>query len=48
MGLTLEELEQRHILRVLEHHNDNRSAAARALGISRATLYEKLHKYGLS
>ena len=46
--LTLEELEKRHVLRVLDHHNDNRSRAARALGISRATLYEKLHKYGLS
>jgi DNA-binding NtrC family response regulator len=48
VGLTLEELEKRHILRVLAHHNDNRSRAARSLGISRATLYEKLHKYGLS
>jgi DNA-binding NtrC family response regulator len=47
-ALTLEEIEKRHILRVLAHQNDNRSRAARALGISRATLYEKLHKYGLS
>lgn len=47
-GLTLDEIEKRHILRVLAHHNDNRSRAARALGISRATLYEKLHKYGLT
>jgi DNA-binding NtrC family response regulator len=48
VGLSLEEIEKRHILRVLAHQNDNRSRAARALGISRATLYEKLHKYGLS
>ena len=47
VGLTLEEVQRRHILKVLAHHNDNRSRAARALGISRATLYEKLHKYGL-
>jgi two-component system, NtrC family, response regulator AtoC len=46
--LPLEEIEKRHIMRVLAHHNDNRSRAARSLGISRATLYEKLHKYGLS
>jgi DNA-binding NtrC family response regulator len=48
VGLPLEEVEKRHIMRVLAHHNDNRSRAAKALGISRATLYEKLHKYGLA
>jgi DNA-binding NtrC family response regulator len=48
VNLPLEEVEKRHIIRVLAHHNDNRSRAARTLGISRATLYEKLHKYGLS
>lgn len=48
VNLPLEEIEKRHIIRVLAHQNDNRSKAARALGISRATLYEKLHKYGLS
>ena len=47
VSLPLEEVEKRHIIRVLAHHNDNRSRAAKALGISRATLYEKLHKYGL-
>ena len=47
VGLSLEEIEKRHILKVLAHHNDNRSRAAKNLGISRATLYEKLHKYGL-
>ena len=48
VGLSLDEVEKRHILKVLAHHNDNRSRAAKTLGISRATLYEKLHKYGLS
>lgn len=43
----LEEIEKRHIARVLAHNSGNRSKAARVLGISRATLYEKLHKYGL-
>lgn len=45
--LTLEELERRHIGRVLAYQGGNRSRAAKSLGISRATLYEKLHKYGL-
>jgi DNA-binding NtrC family response regulator len=48
VNLPLEEVEKRHIIKVLAHHNDNRSRAAKALGISRATLYEKLHKYGIS
>jgi DNA-binding NtrC family response regulator len=45
--LTLVELERRHIARVLAQHAGNRSRAARTLGISRATLYEKLDRYGL-
>jgi DNA-binding NtrC family response regulator len=47
VDLPLEEIERRHITRVLAHLGGNRSKAARTLGISRATLYEKLHKYGL-
>jgi DNA-binding NtrC family response regulator len=46
--MTLEELERRHIIRMLAHSGDNRSRAARALGISRATLYEKLRKYQIA
>jgi len=46
--LSLEEVERRHIRRVLAHHAGNRSRAARALGISRATLYEKIRRYGLA
>ena len=45
--LSLEEVERRHIARVLAHHGGNRSRAARSLGISRATLYEKLARFGL-
>ena len=46
--LPLEEIERRHIMKVLAHAAGNRSKAARTLGISRATLYEKLHKYGIN
>ena len=46
-SLTLEEVERRHIARVLEQEGGNRSRAARTLGISRTTLYEKLDRYGL-
>ena len=40
--LTLEELERRYIERVLEMVDENKSAAARLLGVDRRTLYRKL------
>lgn len=39
---TLEEISQKYILKVLDHFKGNKSLAAKALGITRATLYEKL------
>lgn len=39
--------EVRRILEALDKHNNNRSRAARELGISRVALYKKLHKFGL-
>jgi len=42
---TLEELERRHILRVLEDAGGNRERAAAILGISSRTLYRKLREY---
>jgi DNA-binding NtrC family response regulator len=39
--LTLESVEKRHILKVLELNSGNKSAAARALGLSRKTLERK-------
>jgi DNA-binding NtrC family response regulator len=48
LELSLEEIERRHIARVLEHCAGNRSRAARTLGISRATLYEKLARYNIA
>jgi DNA-binding NtrC family response regulator len=46
--LTLEELERRHIERVLEVTNGNRPKAAKILGINVSTIYRKLEKYHLT
>jgi DNA-binding NtrC family response regulator len=43
----LEELERAHIERALRHFDGNRTRTARALGISRATLINKIKTYGL-
>jgi two-component system, NtrC family, response regulator AtoC len=43
--VTLDELERRHILRVLEEAGGNRERAAAILGISARTLYRKLREY---
>ncbi|PYS84028.1 MAG: sigma-54-dependent Fis family transcriptional regulator [Acidobacteria bacterium] len=43
--VTLDELERRHILRVLEDAGGNRERAAAILGISSRTLYRKLRDY---
>lgn len=45
VGLTLEELERRAILATLREVDDNKSEAARRLGITRATLHNKLKRY---
>ena len=45
--LTLEAVERRHILRVLEMEGGNKSAAARILGVSRKTLERKCHSWGV-
>ena len=44
-GGSLEELEQRHILGVLQKHGGNRTAAAAELGISIRKLYYRLGEY---
>ena len=45
---SLEEIERDHILRAYEEHGKKITPVAKALGISRTTLYEKLKKYGLA
>ena len=44
-SMSLEELEQRHILAVLEKNHGNRSATAAELGISLRKLYYRLGEY---
>ena len=46
--LTLDELEKRHIKRVLKVTGGNRPKAAKILGINVSTVYRKLEKYNLS
>jgi transcriptional regulator of acetoin/glycerol metabolism len=47
-GLTLEEMERRHIERVLQAEQGKVEAAARRLGIPRSSLYQKIKRMGLA
>lgn len=44
-GLTLEDVEKRHILKMLAFYSGSRQKTAEALGIGRKTLYRKLTSY---
>ena len=46
--LTLEQVERAQIERALAHHAGNRTRAAKELGISRATLINKIRAYALN
>ncbi|MCU0613295.1 MAG: sigma-54 dependent transcriptional regulator [Candidatus Eisenbacteria bacterium] len=46
--LTLDELERRHILRVLERTGWHRKKTAAILGIDPSTLYRKLERFGIT
>jgi len=48
LGLSLADLEKRHILRVLASTGGNKTRAARILGIDTKTLYNKLKSYQVS
>ena len=45
--MTADEAERAYLLSVLQRNDDNRSAAARELGIARSTLHHKLKRLGL-
>ena len=48
LGTTRDAAEAAHLQATLEQHGGNVTSAARSLGINRATLYRKLHRYGLA
>jgi transcriptional regulator of acetoin/glycerol metabolism len=43
----LESMERDEIVRSLLDHDGNKIRAARALGMSRATIYRRIHDYGI-
>ena len=45
---SLDDIERQHIERTLRHHSGNRTRAAQELGISRATLINKIKTYSLN
>jgi DNA-binding NtrC family response regulator len=44
---TLDQLERQHIIKVLKQSANNKTQAAKTLGIGTATLYRKLKEYGI-
>ena len=45
--LNLDEVEKAAVVRALQLHNNNISKAADELGLTRASLYRRMEKYGL-
>ena len=48
VGMTLKEIEREVVVRTLEYSNGNRTQASQLLGISRRSLYNKLHQYNIA
>jgi two-component system response regulator HydG len=46
--VSLEEVERRHIIRVLQHVGGQKGRAAEVLGINAKTLYNKIKAYGIT
>ena len=46
--LTMDEVERRYVLRVLQQLNGNKTLAADLLGVDRRTLYRKMERWGQS
>ncbi len=48
VDLSLAEVEEAHIINVLDRQNWNITSSAKLLGIDRVTIYKKLNKYGIN
>ena len=46
--MTLDEMEKAMITRTMQHHQGNITRVAAALGLSRAALYRRFEKYGIT
>lgn len=46
--LTLDEMNKRYIIKILQKYHGNRRLAAKKLNISERTLYRKIHEFGLN
>ncbi|MDI6802538.1 MAG: sigma-54 dependent transcriptional regulator [Bacteroidota bacterium] len=46
--LTLDEMDKRYIIKILQKYHGNRRLAAKKLNISERTLYRKIHEFGLN
>ena len=47
-SMTLDEVEKNMVVKALEHFDNNISKAAKSLGLSRAALYRRMEKFGIS
>ena len=47
-SMTMDEIEKAMIVKSLKHHGGNITRVAESLGLSRAALYRRFEKYGLS
>lgn len=47
VGMSLQDMERRMLLKTLKFYNDDKTKAARVLGVSAKTIYNKLARYGI-
>jgi DNA-binding NtrC family response regulator len=47
-SMTLDEVEKNMVIKALKHYDNNISKAAKSLGLSRAALYRRMEKFGIS